>query len=71
MQTETIQIMNAGEYIKKINKVEVMLEDIKKAFFYFDKEFQKSIKKGESDIIGGQVTVCKTEDDLDDFFTSL
>lgn len=71
MQTKTIQLMNVKEYIRKINKVEAMLEDIKDAFLCFDKEFQDSIKRGERDIKEGKVTVCKTEDDLDRFFASL
>lgn len=71
MKTKTIQIVNVEEYIRKINKVEAMLEDIKDAFLCFDKEFQDSIKRGERDIEEGRVTVCKTEEDLDKFFASI
>ncbi|MCG2688285.1 hypothetical protein L6250_01475 [Candidatus Parcubacteria bacterium] len=64
-------MVNVEEYVRKINKVEAMLEDIKEAFLCFDKEFQDSVNKGERDIKEGKVTVCKTEDDLNDFFASL
>ncbi|MBI2652776.1 hypothetical protein HYX00_04895 [Candidatus Woesearchaeota archaeon] len=63
--TET---MNISDYIKKINKVESMLEEIKQGLSYFDKELQDSINRGERDIGEGKVTICKTEDDLDAFF---
>ncbi len=68
---KTIQILKVEDYIKKINKVESMLEEIKKGLSYFDKEFQKSIKRGEKDIEHGRVTICKTEEDLDKFFASI
>ena len=67
-QTKTINIIDC---INKINKVESMLEEIKKGLSYFDKEFQESIKKGEKDIEEGRVTICKTEEDLDKFFSSI
>ena len=65
---ETTQTLSVKEYVKKINKVEAMLEEIKQGLSYFDKEFQESIKKGERDIEEGRVTICKTEKELDDFF---
>ncbi len=68
METVTLNIV---DYIKKINKVEVMLEEIKQGFLYFDKELQESIKRGEKDIEEGKVTICKTEEDLDKFFASI
>ena len=33
--------------------------------------FQESIKKGERDIEEGRVTICKTEEELDNFFISV
>jgi|TARA_Y100000031_G_C8075899_1_gene317317 hypothetical protein len=66
-----IQEFKVEDYIKKINKVEVMLEEIKQGLSYFNKEFQESVKKGERDITEGKVTVCKTEKELNDFFASL
>lgn len=68
---ENIQNINLESYIKKINKMESMLKEIKRGLFYFDKEFQESIKKGERDIEEGRVTICKTEDELDNFFVSV
>jgi len=68
---ETIQTLNIGTYIKKINKVESMLNEIKQGLSYFDKEFQRSVKRGERDIEEGKVTICKTESELNDFFASL
>ena len=68
---KTIQTFEVKNYIKKINQMESMLEELKQGLFVFDKEFQESIKRGEQDIKGGRVTVCKTEKDLDKFFASL
>ena len=68
---ENVETFNVGDYIKKIRKVEEMLEEIKQGLSLFDNELQESIKKGETDIENGKVTVCKTEEDLDDFFASL
>ena len=68
---ETIKTLDVDDYIKKISKVESMLEEIKRGLSYFDKELQESIKRGEKDIKDGRVTVCKTEKDLDNFFASI
>ena len=65
------QSFRVEDYIKKINQVESMLEEIKQGLSYFDKELQESIKRGESDIEEGRATICKTEKDLDDFFSSV
>jgi len=68
---EATQTLSVKEYVKKINKVEAMLEEIKQGLSHFDKEFQESIKRGERDIEEGRVTVCKTEKELDNFFSSI
>jgi len=68
---KTIQHFDVGAYIRKINQMESMLEELKRGLFVFDKEFQESIKRGEQDIKEGRVTICKTEKDLDKFFASL
>jgi len=68
---ENTQNISVEDYIKKINKVESMLKEIKQGLFYFDKEFQESIKKGEKDIGEGKVIICKTEKELDNFFISI
>jgi hypothetical protein len=68
---ETIKILKVEDYIKRISKVESMLEEIKQGLSFFDKELQNSIKKGEKDIAEGRVTVCKTEEELDKFFASI
>ena len=67
---ESTETINISDYIKKISKVESMLEEIKQGLSYFDKEFRDSIKRGERDIEEGRVTVCKTEEELDAFFES-
>lgn len=68
---QNIQTLKVEDYIKKIKKVEAMLQEIKQGLYYFDKEFQESIKRGEKDIAEGRVTICKTEEDLDNFFASI
>ena len=68
---ETVKTLDFGEYIKKIDKVESMLKEIKAGLSYFDKDLQESIKRGEKDINEGRVTICKTEKDLDNFFASI
>lgn len=67
---ESLQTIKIEDYIKKISKVESMLEEIKQGLSNFDKEFQESISKGEKDIEQGRVTICKTEEELDNFFNS-
>ena len=67
-ETRTFKV---EDYIKKINQVELMLEEIKQGLAYFDKELQDSIKRGDKDIEEGRVTICKTEEDLDNFFSSV
>lgn len=66
-----IQTVNANDFIIKINKMQIMLDEIRQEAFLFDKNFQESIKKGEEDIKNGMVTVCKTEEELDNFFDSI
>ena len=68
---EIVESLNVEDYIKKINKVEAMLEEIKQGLSCFDKELQESIKRGEKDIEEGKVTICKTEEELNDFFSTL
>jgi len=68
---KTIQHLDVEVYIRKINQMESMLEELKRGLFAFDKEFQESVKRGEQDIKEGKVTICKTEKDLDKFFASL
>lgn len=48
-----------------------MLEDIKQGLSLFNKDLQESIKRGENDLANGRMTVCKTEEDLNAFFTSI
>ena len=66
-----MQALDVKDYIRKIDKMESMLQVIKQGLFHLDKEFRDSIKKGEKDIKEGRVTVCRTEEDLDGFFRSL
>lgn len=68
---ETVKTLDVEDYIKKISKVESMLEEIKRGLSYFDKNLQESVKRGEKDLKEGRVTICKTEKELDDFFTSI
>ncbi len=68
---QKFQNLEIGDYIKKINRVESMLEEIKEGLSYFDREFQESIKRGERDLKEGKVTICKTEKDLNQFFASI
>ena len=66
-----IQEFKIEDYIKKINKVESMLDEIKQGLSYFSKELQESIKRGERDIKENRVIICRTEKELDNFFASL
>ena len=71
MATEIAQCIDVKECIRKISKVETMLEEIKKGLSSMDHEFQESVKQGEKDIQEGRVTVCKTTAELDRFFASI
>ena len=66
METQSLGVI---DYVEKINKVESMLNEIK--FFLLNKDFNESIKRGERDIKEGRVTVCQTEEELDNFFASV
>jgi len=68
---QKFQNLNIVDCINKINKVESMLEEIKNGLSYFEMEFQESMKRGEKDIEEGRVTICKTKEDLDKFFSSI
>ena len=68
---KSTQNFNLEDYIKKINKAEVMLKELKQGLSYFDIEFQKSVKMGEKDIKEGKVTICRTEEELNNFFASV
>ena len=68
---ENLHTLKIEDCIKKINRVESMLEEIKQGLSYFNKEFQESIKRGEKDIEQGRVTICKTEEDLNNFFNTI
>jgi len=65
------QTNDLNSYIDKIKKVEEMLEEIKNDIYLFDENFQESIKRGEKDIKDGNITICKTEEELEDFFESI
>lgn len=68
---KTSENLNLDDYMRRINKVESMIREIKLGISYFDKEFQDSIKRGEKDIEEGRVIICKTEDELNNFFVSI
>ena len=68
---EKVQVLKIEDYIKKINKVEIMLDEIKRGLSHFDHELQESIKRGEKDIEEDKVTICTTEKELDIFFDSI
>ena len=65
MGTQTI---NPDEYLKKIVQIESMLNEIKQGLSLLDKDFQESIKRGEEDMAKDRVTICKTQEELDNFF---
>jgi len=62
---------NPNEYMRKIVQIEAMLNELKQGFLLLDKDFQRSIERGEQDIKEGKVTICKSEEDLDNFFASI
>ncbi|MBU4070171.1 MAG: hypothetical protein KJ646_04275 [Nanoarchaeota archaeon] len=63
--------INLDSYMNKINQIESMLNELKQGLLVFDKDFQESISNGERDIREGNITICKTESDLDNFFASV
>ena len=65
MEIKTTKLNN---FMKKLNKIEVMLNEVKQEAFLLDRDFQESIKRGEKDIEEGKVTICKTGEELDNFF---
>ena len=62
---------NPNEYMRKIVQIEAMLNELKQGFLLLDKDFQTSIERGEQDIKEGKITICKSEEDLDNFFASI
>ena len=62
---------NPNEYMRKIVQIEAMLNELKQGFLLLDKDFQRSIERGEQDIKEGKITICKSEEDLDNFFASI
>ena len=62
---------NPNEYMRKIVQIEAMFNELKQGFLLLDKDFQKSIERGERDIKEGKITICKSEEDLDNFFASI
>ena len=63
--------INPNEYMRKIVQIEAMLNELKQGFLLLDKDFKKSIERGEQDIKEGKITICKSEEDLDNFFASI
>ncbi len=68
MELKTININNC---MQKINQMEFMLNEIKQSLYFVDKDFQESISLGEKDIRKGDVIICKTEKELDNFFDTI
>jgi hypothetical protein len=68
METKTLDI---DSYLRKIDQVEIMLNEIKEGLLIHDKEFQDSVIAGEEDIREGRMTICRTEEELEDFFNSV
>lgn len=63
--------MNINDCMQKINQMEFMLNEIKQSLYFADKGFKDSINKGEKNISEGDVIICKTEKELDNFFDSI
>ena len=63
--------MNINNCMQKINQMEFMLSEIKQSLYFTDKDFQDSINRGEKNISEGDVIICKTEEELDNFFSSI
>lgn len=68
METKNIDI---NQFVRKLNQAESILNEIRDNLLLFDNELQMSIARGEKDISEGRVTICKTEDDLNNFFASI
>ena len=65
------KIINIHNCMQKINQIESMLNEVKQSLYFADKDFQDSINIGEKNISEGDVIVCKTESELDNFFDSI
>ncbi|MEN7982364.1 MAG: hypothetical protein ABFQ65_02870 [Nanoarchaeota archaeon] len=67
MESKIIDINNC---MQKISQIEFILNEVKQTL-YLDKKFQESINRGEKNISEGEVIVCKTEKELDNFFDTI
>ena len=68
---ETMTSFKTATYLKKIDRMESILEELRQGLVLHEDSLQKSTECGEKDIIEGRSTVCRTEEDLDAFFASI
>lgn len=66
-----LKSIDPEKYVDRIIKIEVMLEEIKQELSLFNGDFVASINRGEKDIEEGRITICKTEEELENFFASI
>ncbi len=55
------KILSLSECIKRIDEIESTLKEVKKGLSHYRSQLQKSIERGEDDILKGNVTICETE----------
>ena len=67
----TIDHATIHGYLLKLRQIEDSISEIRKGLTLFDEQLGESIERGEQDIKAGRVMVCKSKNDLDEFFASL
>jgi hypothetical protein len=68
MKTKTIDI---NQFVNKLNQAESIINELRDNILLIDTELQESIARGEKDISKGKITICKTKEDLNNFFSSI
>jgi hypothetical protein len=66
-----MESFNTAVYIRKIDRAESILKEIRQDLVLHDSSLHKSIERGEKDIAEGRCTSCRTKEDLDAFFDSI
>jgi len=66
-----VKKIDISQFLTKLNQAESILSEVRNDLLLFDNNLQESIARGEKDISEGRITICKTEDDLNNFLSSI